>query len=452
MSTLVRVDQLPSLADVPDDALIAVWSAGKLWAAPRSSVGGGGGGGAGYQFVQANGGSLTQRNTLNFTGLLIASDAGGKTVVNLSSVDVSNLTGTLPLSKGGTGASLSGALQAVRMNAANTALELYTPGAGLNAPISGTDDGKIAIASSGNLSYALLGTANLSPSAGIALTQLASVNANRLLGRDSGSGTPTEISVGGGLDFTGSGSIERSALSGAVSAPAGSNTTAFASGDFGSLDVMTIGTIRIGNSLMPNAGDFRLGYGKKITGGDHGGLATAVSIIDMGFSAGNNTVAFGDSTDSSTHLRGGFLQFFVGNSEVARCASASEYEFRTTKISFNAALLSNVQFGMQDQQVASTAAKTVTYTGQNTSGSATTAGGDVRLQVCAGVAGSGELYACKSNGSTKLLRISDVGMGFFGAAPIAQPTVTGSRASGAALVSLLSQLATLGIIVDGTSV
>lgn len=42
-------------------------------------------------------------------------------------------------------------------------------------------------------------------------------------------------------------------------------------------------------------------------------------------------------------------------------------------------------------------------------------------------------------------------LGFFGTAPIAQPTVSGSRASGAAFASLLSQLAALGLIVDGSS-
>lgn len=41
--------------------------------------------------------------------------------------------------------------------------------------------------------------------------------------------------------------------------------------------------------------------------------------------------------------------------------------------------------------------------------------------------------------------------GFYGAAPIIQPTVTGSKSSGAALTSLLTQLAALGLISDGTS-
>jgi hypothetical protein len=42
-------------------------------------------------------------------------------------------------------------------------------------------------------------------------------------------------------------------------------------------------------------------------------------------------------------------------------------------------------------------------------------------------------------------------IGFYGAAPIVQPTVTGSKTGGAALASLLTQLALIGIIVDGTS-
>lgn len=42
--------------------------------------------------------------------------------------------------------------------------------------------------------------------------------------------------------------------------------------------------------------------------------------------------------------------------------------------------------------------------------------------------------------------------GFFGALPVrTRPIVTGSRAGGAALVSLLQALATLGLITDNTS-
>ncbi len=42
-------------------------------------------------------------------------------------------------------------------------------------------------------------------------------------------------------------------------------------------------------------------------------------------------------------------------------------------------------------------------------------------------------------------------VGFYGAAPIARPTITGSRSDGTALANLLSQLSALGLVVDNTT-
>lgn len=54
-------------------------------------------------------------------------------------------------------------------------------------------------------------------------------NTDRLIGRDTaGAGTSEEITVGGGLEFTGSAGIQRSALTGDVTASAGSNATTIA--------------------------------------------------------------------------------------------------------------------------------------------------------------------------------------------------------------------------------
>ena len=59
---------------------------------------------------------------------------------------------------------------------------------------------------------------------------IGTVTTDRLLGRDTAStGTAEEIAVGGNLEFTGSGGIQRGALTGAVTASAGSGTTAFGS-------------------------------------------------------------------------------------------------------------------------------------------------------------------------------------------------------------------------------
>jgi hypothetical protein len=67
---------------------------------------------------------------------------------------------------------------------------------------------------------------------------------------------------------------------------------------------------------------------------------------------------------------------------------------------------------------------------------------------------------CRSGQSTQLqhggggtirIRVDTTGIGFFGVAAIAKPTVTGSRAGNAALASLLTHLASYGLIVDSSS-
>ena len=49
------------------------------------------------------------------------------------------------------------------------------------------------------------------------------------------------------------------------------------------------------------------------------------------------------------------------------------------------------------------------------------------------------------------LEIEATKLGFYGAAPVVKPTVTGSKGGNAALASLITALANLGLIVDSTS-
>jgi len=53
--------------------------------------------------------------------------------------------------------------------------------------------------------------------------------------------------------------------------------------------------------------------------------------------------------------------------------------------------------------------------------------------------------------ATTRIKIDGTGIGFFAAAPVAKPTVTGSRGANAALASLLTALANLGLITDSSS-
>lgn len=63
----------------------------------------------------------------------------------------------------------------------------------------------------------------------VTFAKMQNITSDRLIGRDTAaSGDPEEISVGGGLEFTGSAGIQRSALTGDVTASAGSNATTIA--------------------------------------------------------------------------------------------------------------------------------------------------------------------------------------------------------------------------------
>jgi hypothetical protein len=53
--------------------------------------------------------------------------------------------------------------------------------------------------------------------------------------------------------------------------------------------------------------------------------------------------------------------------------------------------------------------------------------------------------------TTQMFAWNDTGIGFYATAPVAKPTISGSRASGAALADLLTKVAAQGLFVDGTS-
>lgn len=63
----------------------------------------------------------------------------------------------------------------------------------------------------------------------VSLAKMANIATDRLIGRDTAStGVPEALTVGGGIEFTGSGGIQRSALTGDVTASAGSGATTIA--------------------------------------------------------------------------------------------------------------------------------------------------------------------------------------------------------------------------------
>jgi hypothetical protein len=78
------------------------------------------------------------------------------------------------------------------------------------------------------LESAAIGTSDLADDA-VTLAKMANLATDRLIGRDTAStGDPEALTVGGGIEFTGSGGIQRSALTGDVTAAAGSGATTIA--------------------------------------------------------------------------------------------------------------------------------------------------------------------------------------------------------------------------------
>lgn len=91
----------------------------------------------------------------------------------------------------------------------------------------------------------------------------------------------------------------------------------------------------------------------------------------------------------------------------------------------------------------------ITLQGRNTDTAGT--GSDIAINAGYGTNGATNgSITFKVNNATILKLGSADTIGFFGATAVAKPTVSGSKATGAALTSLLSALSSLGLILDST--
>ena len=99
------------------------------------------------------------------------------------------------------------------------------------ADIAAASDGQVLRRSGTAVGFGTLASAAFANNT-VAPARLAVSATDRLVGRDTAAaGAGEEITVGGGLEFTGSGGIQRSALTGDVTASAGSNTTTVVAAD-----------------------------------------------------------------------------------------------------------------------------------------------------------------------------------------------------------------------------
>lgn len=181
-----------------------------------------------------------------------------------------------------------GASQSVRRNAGDSAFEAWT--VGTLATQSGTFSGTSSGTNTGDVT--LTGTPDYITISGQAITRgqidlatdvtgdlpfanIAQITTDRLLGRDTaGTGDIEQLTVGGGVEFTGTG-IQRSALTGDVTASAGSNSTTIAN------DAVTL-------AKMANMATSSLIYRKTGGTGDPEVNTLATLKTDLGLS-GTNT-------------------------------------------------------------------------------------------------------------------------------------------------------------------
>lgn len=90
----------------------------------------------------------------------------------------------------------------------------------------------------------------------VSFAKMADIATDRLIGRDTAlSGDPEAITVGGGVEFTGSGGIQRSALTGDVTASAGNNATTIANDAVTNAKLANVATATLKGRVTASTGD-----------------------------------------------------------------------------------------------------------------------------------------------------------------------------------------------------
>jgi hypothetical protein len=214
--------------------------------------------------------------------------------------------------------------------------------------------------------------------------------------------TPTVLEDAGTLTLAGQNAVKANSNGGPVNINAG---TGIGFGFGGNVEVQA------GNALIGsgNAGDFKVFAGDANTG-DGGSIELY---------AGDSNNSGGQVILSSGSTPGAYGAFFVLGEAVA-----------------------GVEGGY------------VSISGGSTFDPGMT-GGNVGISAGAGDLADGEIAFSHSSGAYLTFKTATPAgapqAGFFGATPVAQPVVTGSRSANAALASFLSGLASLGLITDSTT-
>ena len=256
-----------------------------------------------------------------------------------------------------------------------------------------------------------------------------------------------------------------------ISAPTNSGTT----DGFVNVKVAGVTQVSFGRNNTSTNALINFPSSGEITTSVGGGLFLNTTTIKYGISGNttsiqpaNNTTngATGDQTIFSamactgTTSTGGALSLRSGNgTTVAGDVSivngnSTNTTFSSTGVTFT---MQTVQFTANqtgcifkqaDNTTNSATASTLTVRSANATGTTST-GADLVLSSGTGTSAHGSVKV--NVNSTTRIQANGTGLGFFAATPVAKPTVTGSKGANAALTSLLTQLASLGLITDSSS-
>jgi hypothetical protein len=170
--------------------------------------------------------------------------------------------------------------------------------------ISDGDKGDITVSSSGSVWTIDNGV--------VSLAKMADLATDRLIGRDTaGTGAPEALTVGGGIEFTGSGGIQRSALTGDVTASAGSNTTTIPAGTVTYSKMQDVSaTDRLLGRDTAGSGDVEeltVGGGVEFTGS--GGIQRSALTGDVTASAGSNATTIANDAVTAAKILDGNVTY-----------------------------------------------------------------------------------------------------------------------------------------------
>jgi hypothetical protein len=249
-----------------------------------------------------------------------------------------------------------------------------------------------------------------------------------------GTTTFSVLANGASIEVSSSG-IRRAALSGAVSAAAGSNVTAFASGDFGVLNLLSSGYLQLGLAPGSGAGVASAAATGSIRGsrGSPGFSLYARNNLDTGdvplilWDSTSGTYQLGKSSapnqptdilldaSSTVRLRAGAATYGVSIS------SGGVFTVQAPTLTFEVTQTPTLT---QQNDVAGAAGKKLTIKAQTCTAGGST-GGACDIGPGAGAAAGG-LARCVTGGGTARFSWNDTGIGFYTTAPVAQPADIGA--------------------------